>query len=111
MLRWVLVIFFFFLPAFADAVCTQSGTVGTTSIQVVPAQDLRTRSYMLIQNSGAAVNLWVSIGSNNHATTNDMVLKPGGSWLLIVFGQTTVPSGDVSVISTGVGTTYAFCDY
>jgi hypothetical protein len=101
----------FGLVCLAHAICTKSGTVGATSTQIVAADDIRPRSYMLIENSGCQLPMWVAIGSNNNATVNDFYLAPGASWLLTPWPQANVPSGDVAVISQGAGTTYAFCDY
>jgi hypothetical protein len=98
------------VPAWAQN-CTKHGMVGATSVQIVPNRDISTRSYMLIENSGQTGPMWVAIGSNNAATTSDIFLKPGASWLLMAMNGTIIPAGDVAAISIGAGTTYAFCDY
>ena len=97
-------------PAAAWAVCTAHGTATSTSSQVVPANDIAVdRHYLLIQNTGANP-MNVAIGTNNKATSADMLLNAAGSIVMTNYGVTPVPNGDVSVIST-LGTTWAFCDY
>ncbi len=98
-------------PVFA--VCTQSGTVGSTSTAIVGANDIagiEGRHYMLIQNTGTTNAMNVAIGSNNAATSKDIYLGPGASWVMTMQGLKMVPGGDVAAISAG-GTTYSFCDW
>jgi len=104
-------------PALASD-CTKHGTVSTSSLQVETANDIGTpalgiqgRHYMLVQNTGSVNGMNVAIGSNNNATTQDMYLGPNSSWTLTVAGGALAPGGDVAVISTGTGTTWAYCDY
>lgn len=97
----------------AFAACTQNGTASATSSQVVGTNDLNGiegRHYFLIQNTGTTNSMQVAIGSNNNATSKDMNLSPGSSWIMTMQGLKMVPGGDVAVISAG-GTTFAYCDW
>ena len=97
----------------AGAVCTQSGSVGATSTQIVSANDLSNvlgRHYLTIQNTGTTNPMNVAIGSSNHATSSDYYLAPGAAWTLTMQGLKMVPGGDVAAISAS-GTTYSFCDF
>lgn len=98
-------------PAFA--VCTQHGTVAATSTAVVGSNDIADiegRHYFLIQNTGTTNPMNVAIGSNNAATSSDMYLGPGASWVMTMQQLKMVPGGDVAAISAS-GTTYSFCDW
>jgi hypothetical protein len=101
----------------AKAVCTKHGTAGASSTQVVTANDTgQTRIYFFIQNSGTTNGMNVALGSSNAATTSDVYLGPGQSWIMTgqaqgSFATGVVPAGDVAVIQNGGSTTYAFCDY
>ena len=98
-------------PAWATGACTKHGTVNAVSVQIAADRDIKPRSYVLIENSGNGP-LFIAIGSGNNATTADIFLKPGASWLLTApRPDAIVPSGDIAGISTTGGTTYAFCDY
>ncbi len=98
--------------------CTKHGSVTTTSVQVETANDIGPsglgvtgRHYMLIQNTGQTNGMNVALGSSNAATAQDMYLGPNSSWVLSMAGGAMVPGGDVAVISTSTGTSWAFCDY
>jgi hypothetical protein len=101
----------------AQAICTKHGTAGASSTQVVTANDTgQTRIYFFIQNSGTTNGMNVALGSSNAATTSDVYLGPGQSWIMTgqaqgSFATGVVPPGDVAVIQNGGSTTYAFCDY
>ena len=101
----------------ALAACTQHGTVGASSTQIVAAADvqlsntqgLNGRHYLFIQNTCVnAMN--VAIGSNNNATTSDTLIAVGQAWVMTTQGGALVPGGDVAAISPS-GTTYSFCDF
>ena len=97
----------------ALAVCTQSGTVASTSTVIVGPNDIsgiEGRHYFLIMNTGATNGMNVAIGSNNNATNKDMYLSPGASWVMTMQNLKMVPGGDVAAISAS-GTNYAFCDW
>jgi len=97
-------------PAGAWAVCTAHGTATATPSQVVAANDTGVgRRYMFIQNTGAS-SMNFAIGTNNKATTADIYLAPGSSMLMNNYDGSSVPSGDISVISPQI-TTWVFCDY
>jgi hypothetical protein len=102
------------LASRALAVCSQHGTVSTSSVQIVTANEVKGvtegRHYMMVQNSGTA-GMYVAIGSLNVATTSDTYLGPGAAWVLTMQGGAMVPGGDVAAISTGGGSTYSYCDY
>ena len=96
-----------------SAVCTQSGNVTSSSTAIVGANDisgLTGRHYMLVQNTGVTNPMNVAIGSSNTATSKDLYLAPGASWVLTAAGPKMVPGGDVAAISAS-GTTYSFCDW
>ena len=98
-------------PAFA--VCTQHGSITSSSTAIVGSNDIagiEGRHYLLIQNTGVMNAMNVAIGSNNAATSSDMYLGPGASWLMTMQGLKMVPGGDVAAISAS-GTTYSFCDW
>jgi len=97
----------------ASAVCTQSGSVAATSTAIVGANDisgLTGRHYMLIQNTVTSNPMNVAIGSSNTATSKDLYLAPGASWVMGSAGPKMLPGGDVAAISA-LGTTYSFCDW
>ena len=97
----------------ALAVCTQHGTVTSSSTAIVGANDLsgvQGRHYFLVQNTGVANPMNVAIGSGNAATSADTYLAPGASWVMTAQGPKMLPGGDVAVISAS-GTTYSFCDW
>jgi hypothetical protein len=100
----------------AFAVCTQHGTVTSSSTAIVGSNDLapavaQGRHYFLIQNTGTTNPMNVAIGSSNAATSSDMYLGPGASWVMgPIMSSAAVPGGDVSAISAN-GTTYSFCDF
>jgi len=97
-------------PAGAWAVCTAHGTAISTPSQVVAANDTGVgRRYMFIQNTGTS-SMNFAIGTNNKATTADIYLAPGSSMLMNNYDGSSVPSGDISVISPQT-TTWVFCDY
>ncbi len=104
----------FLLPlASAQAVCTQHGTVASSSTAIVGNNDIagiEGRHYLLIQNTGTANPMEVAIGSGNAAAASDVYLGPGASWLMTQQGNKMVPGGDVAAISAS-GTTYSFCDW
>src|SRR6516162_601313 len=82
------------LPAGAWAVCTAHGAASTTPTQVVPANDtVLDRRSLFIQNTGSNT-LNFAIGTNNKATTADILLAPGASMLMNNYGGGPVPSGD-----------------
>jgi hypothetical protein len=98
-------------PAFA--VCTQHGTVASTSTAIVGSNDvagIEGRHYFLIQNTGTTNPMNVAIGSSNAATSTDLYLGPGASWVMTMQQLKMVPGGDVAAISLS-GTTYSFCDW
>ena len=97
----------------ALAVCTQHGNVTSSSTAIVGANDIsgiEGRHYFLIMNTGTTNPMEVAIGSNNAATSSDMYLGPGASWVMTMQGLKMVPGGDVAALSAS-GTTYAFCDW
>jgi len=97
----------------AFAVCTQSGTVGSSSTAIVGSNDIpgiEGRHYFLIQNTGTINPMNVAIGTSNNATSKDLYLAPGASWVMTMQQLKMVPGGDVAVISAG-GTNYSFCDW
>jgi hypothetical protein len=97
----------------ALAVCTQSGTVASTSTVIVGPNDIsgiEGRHYFLIMNTGTTNGMNVAVGSNNNATNKDMYLAPGASWVMTMQNLKMVPGGDVAAISAN-GTNYAFCDW
>ena len=98
----------------AMAVCTQHGSIGTSSTAIVGSNDIsgiEGRHYFLIQNTGTANPMNVAIGTSNAATTSDLYLAPGASWVMTMQGLKMVPGGDVAAISISSGTTYSFCDW
>jgi hypothetical protein len=99
----------------AQAVCTKTGSVTSSSTQIVLSNDLAPtipggRHYMFIQNTGTVNPMNVAIGSNNNATSADVYLAPGASWVMIRDQGNTLPGGDVAAISAS-GTSYGFCDW
>jgi hypothetical protein len=97
------------VPTGAWAVCTAHGTATSTPSQVAGANDIAVgRRYLFIQNTGTSP-MNFAIGTNNQATTADILLGPGVSMLMNNYGA-PVPSGDISVVSPQ-NTTWAFCDY
>src|ERR1700758_4812496 len=99
------------VPSFA--VCTKSGTVNATSTVILNSNDLAGligRHYFLIQNTGTANPMNVAISTGNHATSSDVYLAPGQSWVMTQQDLKMVPGGDVSAISAG-GTSYSVCDW
>lgn len=97
----------------ASAVCTQSGNVTSSSTQIVGSNDIsgiEGRHYLLIQNTGTSNAMNVAIGSSNTATSKDLYLGPGASWVMTMQGLKMVPGGDVAAISAS-GTTYSLCDW
>jgi len=103
---------FYVCPAFA--VCTIHGTASGSSTQVVGANDIvgiEGRNYLMIQNTGTANPINVAIGTNNSATSADIYLGPGASWVMGKQGLKMVPGGDVSVIAPSGSTTFSFCDW
>jgi hypothetical protein len=97
----------------ALAVCTQHGSVTASSTAIVGANDIagiEGRHYFLIMNTGTTNPMEVAIGTNNAATSQDMYLGPGASWVMTMQGLKMVPGGDVAAISAS-GTTYSFCDW
>ena len=96
------------------AACTASGTLSpNTSTQLLAAGDItgvEGRHYLLIQNTGTTNPMNVAIGSSNNATTSDLYLLPGASWVMTMQALKLVPSGDVAAISV-LGTTYLVCDW
>ena len=97
----------------AFAVCTQHGSVTSSSSQVVGSNDIagiEGRHYFLIQNTGTSNPMNVAIGSSNNATSSDIYLGPGASWIMTMVGLKMVPGGDVAAIWAS-GTTYSFCDF
>jgi hypothetical protein len=107
----MLAVLFAAVPAFA--LCTQHGTITTSSTQIVTSNDLSIngRHYMLVQNTGTTNAMNVAIGSSNAATTSDLYLGPGASWVMTMQGLKMLPSGDVAAIGNGGSTTYSFCDW
>jgi hypothetical protein len=102
-----------FVAPGAFAVCTQSGTVNSTSTAIVGSNDINGiegRHYLLIQNTGTSNPMNVAIGSSNNATNKDVYLGPGASWVMTMQGNKMVPGGDVAAISASA-TTYSFCDW
>jgi hypothetical protein len=98
-------------PAFA--VCTKSGAVTSSSTAIVGANDIagiEGRHYLLIQNTGTTNPMNVAIGSSNAATSSDLYLGPGASWVMTMQQLKMVPGGDVAAISAS-GTNYSFCDW
>ena len=101
------------LAACALAVCTQSGSVTSSSTAIVGSNDItgiEGRHYFMIQNTGTSNPMNVAIGSSNNATNKDLYLGPGASWVMTMQGLKMVPGGDVVAISAS-GTTYSFCDF
>jgi hypothetical protein len=97
----------------AGAVCTQHGTVSSSSTAIVGSNDvagIEGRHYFMIQNTGTSNPMNVAIGSSNNATSSDLYLGPGASWVMTMQGLKMVPGGDVAAISAS-GTTYSFCDW
>jgi hypothetical protein len=98
-------------PTFA--VCTQHGSVTSSSTAIVGSNDVvgvEGRHYFMIQNTGTSNPMNVAVGSSNNATSNDLYLGPGASWVMTMQGLKMVPGGDVAAISAS-GTTYTFCDW
>jgi hypothetical protein len=94
-------------------VCTQHGSVTSSSIAIVGANDIsgiEGRHYFMIQNTSTSNPMNVAIGSGNNATSSDLYLGPGASWVMTMQGLKMVPGGDVAAISAA-GTTYSFCDW
>jgi len=105
------VLFLCVAPAFA--VCTQHGNVTSSSTAIVGNNDIagvEGRHYFLIQNTGTSNAMNVAIGSSNNATSSDVYLGPGASWIMTMVGLKMVPGGDVAAIWAS-GTTYSFCDF
>jgi|SRR5689334_14963028 hypothetical protein len=101
------------LATCALAVCTKSGSVTSSSTQIVGTNDIsgiEGRHYFMIQNTGTSNPMNVAIGSSNNATSKDLYLGPGASWVMTIQGMKMVPGGDVAAISAS-GTTYSFCDF
>ena len=99
--------------ALCHAACTVSGNVTSSSTQIATTNDIagiEGRHYFLIQNTGTTNPMNVAIGSNNNATSKDLYLGPGASWVMTMQGLKMVPGGDVAAISAS-GTTYSFCDW
>jgi hypothetical protein len=97
----------------ARAVCTQHGTVNSSSTAIVSSNDvagIEGRHYLMIQNTGTSNPMNVAIGSSNAATSSDMYLGPGAAWVMTMQQLKMIPGGDVAAISAG-GTTYSFCDW
>lgn len=97
----------------AFAVCTSHGSATSSSSAVVGSNDIagiEGRHYFLLQNTGTSNAMNVAIGSNNAATSSDMYLGPGASWVMTQQNLKMVPGGDVAVISAS-GTTWSFCDF
>lgn len=97
----------------ALAVCTKTGSVTSSSTAIIGANDIggiEGRHYMLIQNTGTTNPMNVAIGSSNAATSTDLYLGPGASWVMTMQQLKMVPGGDVAAISAS-GTTYSFCDF
>jgi hypothetical protein len=97
----------------AFAVCTKTGSVTSSSGQIVGSNDvagIEGRHYLMIQNTGTSNPMNVAIGSSNNATSSDLYLGPGASWVMTMQGLKMVPGGDVAAISVS-GTTYSFCDW
>jgi len=100
-------------PKAAWAVCTQHGSVTSSSGAIVGSNDIsgiEGRHYLMIQNTGTSNAMEVAIGSSNNATSSDTYLGPGASWVMTMQGLKMVPGGDVAAISAS-GTTYGFCDW
>ena len=98
----------------AIAVCTQHGTVTSSSTAIVGSNDIsgiEGRHYFLIQNSGSSNPMYVAIGSGNNATSSDLYLSAGSSWVMTMQGLKMVPGGDVAAIAPSGNTTYTFCDF
>jgi hypothetical protein len=98
----------------AHASCTQHGTVTSSSSAVVGSNDIvgiEGRHYFMIQNTGTSNPMNVAIGSSNAATSSDLYLGPGASWVMTMQGMKMVPGGDLSVIAPSGNTTYSFCDW
>lgn len=114
MLRTLLIVAL--LIAFAHpalAVCTKTGSVTSSSTAIIGANDIggiEGRHYMLIQNTGTTNPMNVAIGSSNAATSTDLYLGPGASWVMTMQQLKMVPGGDVAAISAS-GTTFSFCDW
>jgi hypothetical protein len=107
------VLFIGLLSAVARAACTVSGNVNSSSTQIATTNDIagiEGRHYFLIQNTGISNPMNVAIGSSNNATSKDLYLGPGASWVMTMQGLKMVPGGDVAAISAS-GTTYSFCDW
>jgi hypothetical protein len=104
----------FLLASPALAVCTQSGALSANvSTAIVGANDIsgiEGRHYFLIMNTGTVNGMNVAIGSSNNATSKDMYLAPGASWVMTMQNLKMVPGGDVAALSVS-GTNYAFCDW
>jgi hypothetical protein len=95
------------------AVCTQHGSVSSSSTAIVGSNDvtgIEGRHYFMIQNTGTSNPMNVAIGTSNNATSSDLYLGPGSSWVMTMQGLKMVPGGDVAAISAS-GTTYSFCDW
>lgn len=98
-------------PSFA--ICTKAGSATSSSTQIVGDNDIKGiegRHYFMIQNTGTTNPMNVAIGSSNNATSSDLYLAPGASWVMTMQGSMMVPGGDVAAISAS-GTTYSFCDW
>jgi hypothetical protein len=108
---WFATILFAAAPAWA--VCTQHGSVGASSTQIVTSNDVSNvpngRHYFFLQNTGSN-SMNVAIGSSNSATSSDTLLAAGQAWVMTAQGGALVPGGDVAAISSS-GTTYSFCDF
>lgn len=96
-------------PAWAG--CTGNGTTGTNiSVQALAANDLGNgRDFLFVQNTGTNP-MNVAIGTNNNATSHDILLNGGSSLVFQTYGHRAVPNGDIAIISA-MGTSYAICDF
>ena len=102
------------LASGALAVCTQSGSVGSSSTAIVGNNDIsgvEGRHYFMIQNTGTTNPMNVAIGTSNAARSNDLYLAPGASWVMTMQGLKMVPGGDVAAIAPSGNTTYSYCDW
>ncbi|WP_027798259.1 hypothetical protein [Paraburkholderia dilworthii] len=86
----------------AEAGVSASGTVGTTSAQLVAAGAYK--GWLTVQNTHASNTLYASFGAT--ATTSDFAIAPGAA-LTLPFGPTNALSG----VGSGAGTSFAVVGY
>jgi hypothetical protein len=104
--------------AYATATCTGAVSVGSSSTQIVVANDVQftgnLRHYLLVQNTGTSHDMYCCMGTSNACTTATgfLVTNSGGQWLMTSQGSTPqVPGGDVACITVSSTTVAIVCDW